>query len=180
MSSAELKDYNSKGDYAAITPLIFAESGNKFYDTYLECFNKKMKPEFGSKGASDPVWRWPKNFEIEGSLDYFTTLETKFEGCASVCVTPLFFLSKPLSEGQPKLSCTVELIHENTISLHALGIFIFTLGVLLCTNFWTGCMLWSAKRTASNKRGKKNPEAEPVDVFTNRAKKYKSPEKKKD
>ena len=101
LSSSELNDYNEKGDAANITPLVFAETGNKFYGTYEQCFDEVLKGQFATKQPDDPYWIWPKQFEEEGNLEFLIEMEAKYESCAGVCETPLFYVSKPLSEGMP-------------------------------------------------------------------------------
>jgi hypothetical protein len=54
--------------------------------------------------SSDGVWTDSKKFLSEGGLDFLELIETEFD-CASMCKTPLFYMTRSIEDGMPEQDC---------------------------------------------------------------------------
>lgn len=55
-----------------------------------------------------------REFYEEGGFEFVRDLEEIHHGCASICETPLFSLTRDISEGKPNGECIREQIDEST------------------------------------------------------------------
>ena len=131
-------------DGTTLVPLKFAS--DQTFDTYKECFNKVLKAKFKEQADSD---KSEGGFgEKAGTLladTGFIFLEglESIGDCASICKTPLFYLTQSVSEGPVKRNCMGALKDELSFipvsaiaGLTAMVLFAgLILGMPICSGF---------------------------------------------
>lgn len=121
MTSDEVANLTTYGSFnALITPLIFDDPGIK---SFAQCYEEKLKPLFDDqrelpedeRDREYAVTMYYLDFFFEsGAFDYFSAMEDNYEACASICRTPLFYLTKDVSEGTPVNDCLTATIEDMT------------------------------------------------------------------
>jgi hypothetical protein len=93
-------------------------------NTYRECYEKALKPMFDDEANKPESQKDPElaetmlfvdKFFNQGGYDFLTDLENTYE-CASLCETPLFYLTKDVRLGKPQIDCvtaTVDAMTDN-------------------------------------------------------------------
>lgn len=89
--------------YADVVP--FEWEANGFTD-WATCYKDKLKDKL-TEDADDKKKKMAQDilkFMEKGGIDFIKQLETDYQ-CASICDVPLFYITKNISEGQPKKEC---------------------------------------------------------------------------
>jgi len=129
-----------------------AGSDGKTYDTFLDCYKGPISTQLnsGSGGSTDSedvkkAKEAAKEIFESGLTEVLESLETSLD-CASICKTPLFYLSRSVKDGPPTQDCIVPIMEKFNQPLICIIAFITGLILLgagvasipLCTGFKDG------------------------------------------
>ena len=116
---AETEEIMRKGPYDA-SVIVFNYAATDFKRTYGECYEKGLKPKFEAENAKGEGEKDPQlaatmekvqMFFDKGGYELLADLEDKYT-CASICSTPLFYLTKDIKEGPPTQDCLTAALNE--------------------------------------------------------------------
>jgi hypothetical protein len=86
-------------------PLVFegkdGDAGN--YDTWEKCWNEVLKKQLEDDPNNQDLQDVNKFFK-DGGFDFVKEIETSMD-CAGVCIVPLFYATRSISEGKPSNEC---------------------------------------------------------------------------
>lgn len=105
------------------------------YTTFKECYETKLKPEklFSSSLQPSVNRMFEKspnsNAKDESIYQLLSRLENSYKGCASICQTPLFYLTQDLSLGLPLYECIDKAMMDAMETARHTGIFTLILGL---------------------------------------------------
>lgn len=74
-----------------------------------------------------------QQFFVNGGFEFLKSFETQYK-CAGLCYTPLFYLSKPLTDGPPTQSCDTAFINAVAGNTAVGGVAVVT-GLILLSVF---------------------------------------------
>lgn len=109
------------------------KTGTGVYKTYKECYNKvvsKLTDSDKSSKNNKYMKKGMKEFK-KGGWDFLADLE-KSTKCAGVCVTPLFYLTRPLAEGPPKIDCVRQFTKKFDNNIYLAATAFITSLTLIC------------------------------------------------
>jgi hypothetical protein len=133
--------------------IIFAYDEKVYNSTYKECYDGNLTKIFKEEEAKPDNKKDPELINTMKMVDKFFngggyTLLSDFEkkfNCASICTTPLFYLSKNVIEGPPTQDCltaSVEAIGKNV----GPAVIAAVTGILLLISTASGFVLCSKTR----------------------------------
>ena len=73
------------------------------FTDFRTCHVKKLVPK--RKYESEVPEDLRIGFFEKGTFDFLVRLETDYEDCASICETPLFYLTRNIAKGMPQKEC---------------------------------------------------------------------------
>lgn len=112
-------NWDGNKDNAEWTPLTFASSGETF-ESWEDCYFAKLEKQ-SKANPNDNKWKDMVAFMQTGGFDFLNELEESYD-CASICVTPLFYLTRSIKEGRPETDCISGLIEGNQGTMNTAGI----------------------------------------------------------
>ena len=112
-------EWDNRKDDAQWTPLTFASTGTTF-ETWEDCYNGKLKAQ-STANPNDGKWKDMVAFMQSGGFDFLNELEESYD-CASICTTPLFYLTRSIKDGRPKTDCITGLIDGNSGTMQTAGL----------------------------------------------------------
>lgn len=118
------------------------------FKTWIECYNKTIEKAQGPSNcpigadqddydngcAVDAESSEFKEFVKNGGVKFIESFEKQFK-CAGLCKKPLFYLSKPISDGKPERDCVTAFQEEYGSNTPVGAIALFTGFVLLMAAF---------------------------------------------
>jgi len=108
-------------------------------NTYKDCYNNHLKqifeeeskkPEEDQDPQLEETMKLVDKFFNQGGFEFLQELESRYE-CASMCQTPLFYITRNVSVGPPYQDCAHAAIDEMTDNQGAAIVFIVTAVILL-------------------------------------------------
>ena len=123
-------------------------AGKDGFKTWIECYDKTISKATGASNCPqnpteddyasgceiDATSSEFKEFVKKGGVKFLQDFEKKFK-CAGLCKTPLFYLSKPLSDGKPTRDCVTAFQEEYGSSTIVGVVALFTGIILLMASF---------------------------------------------
>ena len=93
-------DKNKKSSTKLTTyPLQWNADLETSFTDFRTCHVKKLVPK--RKYESEVPQDLREGFFEKGTFDFLVRLETDYEDCASICETPLFYLTRNIAKGMP-------------------------------------------------------------------------------
>lgn len=114
----------------AFTPIVFTPKKEASYGSWLECYNKLLKPTVNTDSKLKAV----KDFIDKGGLEFMQDAEEKLR-CAGFCDRALFYVTLDISYGRPEKDCLTSSIESLQGSTKGAGVIAIITAIVLFIAF---------------------------------------------
>ena len=100
---------NGGGSNDDVLKIDFQPAGDGVFGTYNECYESYIKEgEANFPDSGDEEW---KEFVQNGGFDFLESIEEEFD-CAGICYSPLFYMTKDISNAPVTQGCVEAFIER--------------------------------------------------------------------